>query len=254
MEKFPFFSWNDKKFGVLDIAAVEMGEELTDVETWTIVDIALMIIINVRDVYSKKPRLGDGIRIAGRVSSIRENIRVLPKSGNEGWFFREPTVQLFEDPKGLPKVIQPEMALNELDFHYEFCENSTQLLQTYFCGFKIEGTDQPWKVFAEDWSTSAIAALFGIREYSITSGYYSFFFNQTLANNVVLNDENSKKIDQQDGPIDFYTIPTRYINSYATGNAVYQMRNNSTRWFSVFHTKTFLVIKIIRINDFLLGI
>ncbi|XP_043268075.1 torso-like protein [Venturia canescens] len=92
----------------------------------------------------------------------------------------------------------------------------------------MEGETELWTKFADDLSIPVFANHFGIEEWELSSDRHAFILvrikksydNQTLAENVKLNDTNAKQLDNFDTIVN---LPTHYIKSYATGNSLYQV-------------------------------
>lgn len=126
------------------------------------------------------------------------------------------------------------------DFHMEFCDNKRQLFQAYFRDFTIERLDHPWQAFTGGWHLEVAARKLGINS-SFIKGDYCYVlvrvsrFRETgrlskpIPPNQMLYDDVSLKIrnitpGDTTGTVQFMNnVGTHYINSYVTGNSLYQV-------------------------------
>lgn len=126
------------------------------------------------------------------------------------------------------------------DFHMEFCDNRRQLLQAYFRDFTIERLEHPWKAFAGGWQDEVAARKLGINS-SFIKGDYCYVlvrvsrFRETarmtkpIPANQVLYEDVSRQIQNMTPGDAANTVQlmsnygTHYINSYVTGNSLYQV-------------------------------
>lgn len=126
------------------------------------------------------------------------------------------------------------------DFHMEFCDNRRQLFQAYFRDFTIERLDKPWEAFTGGWFPDIAAKKLGINT-SFIQGDYSYVlvrvvrFRETgkLKTEIPLNQTleadvrermSQLKVGNVTGAVKFMeSIGTHYINSYTTGNSLYQV-------------------------------
>lgn len=122
----------------------------------------------------------------------------------------------------------------------EFCDNKRQLFQAYFRDFTIERLDFPWQAFTGGWHLEVAARKLGINS-SFIKGDYCYVlvrvsrFRETgklskdIPANQVLFDEVSSRIrnvtpGDTTSTVQFMnSIGTHYINSYVTGNSLYQV-------------------------------
>lgn len=126
------------------------------------------------------------------------------------------------------------------DFHMEFCDNKRQLFQAYFRDFTIERLDAPWQAFTGGWHQEVAARKLGINS-SFIKGDYCYVlvrvsrFRETgrlskpIPPSQVLYDDVSARI-RNITPGDTTAMGqfmshfgTHYINSYVTGNSLYQV-------------------------------
>lgn len=126
------------------------------------------------------------------------------------------------------------------DFHMEFCDNRRQLFQAYFRDFTIERLDKPWEAFTGGWFADNAAKKLGINT-SFIQGDYSYVlvrvvrFRETgklktdIPQNQTIENDVHERIDQLNagnvtGAVKFMeAFGTHYINSYTTGNSLYQV-------------------------------
>lgn len=132
------------------------------------------------------------------------------------------------------------------DFHMEFCDNRRQLLQAYFRDFTIERLEHPWKAFAGGWQDEVAARKLGINS-SFIKGDYCYVlvrvsrFRETarmtkpIPANQVLYEDVSRQIHNMTPGDAANTVQlmsnygTHYINSYVTGNSLYQVSEVGSR-------------------------
>ncbi|KAG6440353.1 hypothetical protein O3G_MSEX001185 [Manduca sexta] len=119
------------------------------------------------------------------------------------------------------------------------CETFEDLLNVYFQNFKIEGTDKPWKAFMGDWIPDEIMRTFGI-EYDanpenccyvlvkLTKKHKTVEVKENLRGAVVkdyvamaVNELNVSDASEVRRFMKSYG--THYIESYITGNSIYQV-------------------------------
>lgn len=132
----------------------------------------------------------------------------------------------------------------------EFCDNKRQLFQAYFRDFTIERLDFPWQAFTGGWVPEVAARKLGINS-SFIKGDYCYVlvrvsrFRETarlskpVPANQVLYDDVSASIQNvtlgdTTSTVQFMNnVGTHYINSYVTGNSLYQVGISiSIRWWS----------------------
>ncbi|XP_043267731.1 torso-like protein isoform X2 [Venturia canescens] len=202
--------------------------------------LTLAIIINIEVAYSQKPRLGGAINVFSRYGYLSISMRVVPRNDTDTWVFREPTLDVFENPSALPQREQGKSAaVFDGDFHMEFCDNVRQLLQAYFRDFAFERLDRPWRAFTASWSRTAIARHFGINASFITGDHCyvlvrvaRFRDNKKLAGlpeNLALDATVAKEADNVTvgdtvSVVRFIrNFGSHYISSFVTGNSLYQV-------------------------------
>lgn len=147
------------------------------------------------------------------------------------------------------------------DFHMEFCDNKQQLFQAYFREFQIEEMNSPWKAFTDGWHAEITAKKLGINSSYIVGDYRYFCYLidvfllanvEQLINSYVLvrvsrfrekatlqrpiapnqfiepdalNKINNITVGDTVSVLQFIQkYGTHYINSYVTGNSLYQVR------------------------------
>lgn len=122
----------------------------------------------------------------------------------------------------------------------EFCDNKRQLFQAYFRDFTIERLEYPWQAFTGGWQAEVAARKLGINS-SFIKGDYCYVLvrvsryretarlTKPIPPNQVLYDDVSSHIHSMTPgnsteTIQFMTnFGTHYINSYVTGNSLYQV-------------------------------
>lgn len=126
------------------------------------------------------------------------------------------------------------------DFHMEFCDNKRQLFQAYFRDFNVERLEFPWQAFTGGWQNEVIARKIGV-ESSFLKGDYSYVLvrvsrfresahltrpipsNQQLYDDVSLRIQNITPGDTTSTVQFMNNYGTHYINSYVTGNSLFQV-------------------------------
>ncbi|KPI98181.1 PREDICTED: torso-like protein [Papilio xuthus] len=125
-----------------------------------------------------------------------------------------------------------------IDMNILLCETFDDLLATYFENFRIEGTDKPWKAFLGDWILDEIMRAFGI-EYDTKPDNCCYVLVKLMKvhksvqldslDNVVVKDYVKRAIDKlnvsdaSDVRRFMKSYGTHYIDSYVTGNFIYQV-------------------------------
>lgn len=127
------------------------------------------------------------------------------------------------------------------DFHMEFCDNRRQLYQAYFRDFTIERLDRPWEAFTGGWFPDNAAKKLGINT-SFIQGDYSYVlvrvvrfretgkFKAELPASLTLESDVKERIQNiiagnVTTAVKFFeNVGTHYINSYTTGNSLYQVK------------------------------
>jgi torso-like protein len=126
----------------------------------------------------------------------------------------------------------------------EFCDNKQQLFQAYFREFKIEQMSSPYKAFQSGWHAEISAKKLGINS-SYIIGDYSYVLvrvsrfreraklRKPIAPNQPIEASALEKIRNVTvgntvSVLQFIEkYGSHYINSYVTGNSLYQVRANS---------------------------
>ncbi|ALC46154.1 tsl [Drosophila busckii] len=189
-------------------------------------------------------RIGKGVNVFVRYGYLSISMRVIPtneSSETERWLFREPTRNIYKNISNLADIHEDNTpGIFHGDFHMEFCENRRQLLQAYFRDFTIERLDKPWEALSGGWFPHTAAKKLGVNA-SFILGDYSYVlvrvvrFRETgklavpIPNNQPLEPEILERVkDLQVGNITetlyfLDQIGSHYINSYTTGNSLYQV-------------------------------
>ncbi|XP_032522895.2 torso-like protein [Danaus plexippus] len=147
--------------------------------------------------------------------------------------FREKNIRVFENVSSVERLGDTMMDMTIL-----LCETFEDLLSTYFQNFKIEGTEKPWKAFLGDWIYDEIMRTFGIEFDSksdnccyvlvkLSKVYKSVKMDTSKDIRVKeyvryavdnLNVSNSAEVRRF-----MKSYGTHYIDSYVTGNFIYQV-------------------------------
>ncbi|XP_075981932.1 torso-like protein [Anticarsia gemmatalis] len=124
------------------------------------------------------------------------------------------------------------------DMDVLLCETFDDLLNAYFRNFRIEGTDKPWKAFMGDWIHDEIMRTFGIVYDSNPDNCCYVLVKLTKRHKTVeLDDiEGAAAKDYVSRAIEDLNVSdtseirrfmrsygTHYIDSYVTGNFIYQV-------------------------------
>ncbi|XP_059061118.1 torso-like protein [Achroia grisella] len=132
------------------------------------------------------------------------------------------------------------------------CETFENLLDTYFSNFKIEGTDKPWKAFMGDWIFDEMLRTLGIIYDGKGDNCCYVLIKLTKIHKSVKLDDLSQvtikdyvetAIDELDfrDPIKvrkfMKSYGTHYIDSYVTGNFIYQVFKYKRNWFNILKAK-----------------
>ncbi|XP_026318128.1 torso-like protein [Hyposmocoma kahamanoa] len=131
-----------------------------------------------------------------------------------------------------------ESSYNTMDFNILLCESFEDLLTSYFQDFRIEGADKPWKAFMGDWIMDEIMRAYGI-EYdgkpnsccyvlvkmnkvnrtvkvgNLTDIAIKDYVNKAIENLNISDASAVRKFMKSYG--------THYIDSYVTGDSIYQV-------------------------------
>ncbi|KAJ9578989.1 hypothetical protein L9F63_024904, partial [Diploptera punctata] len=188
-------------------------------------------------------RLGAAVNVFSRYGYLSISMRVVPRNDTDrSWIFREPTVHVF---RNLSIAVQPVTSVETYtpvfngDYHMEFCDNLSQLLQAYFRDFYIQRMDKSWKAFTASWSKAAMARHLGINTTYITDQHsyvlvrvarhrttesLSAYASNREVENTVSKEADKVVIGDTASVMDFVrNFGTHYIASYVTGNSLYQV-------------------------------
>ncbi|XP_028170897.1 torso-like protein [Ostrinia furnacalis] len=120
----------------------------------------------------------------------------------------------------------------------QICDTFEDLLNTYFSNFKIEGTDRPWKAFMGDWVDDEILRTMGIMYdgklenccYVLvkwtkphTSAQLDDLTGVAVKDHVGRAVDNLNVSDTAEVRRFMKSYGTHYIDSYVTGNFIYQV-------------------------------
>ncbi|EDW97903.1 torso-like protein [Drosophila yakuba] len=199
-------------------------------------------------------RIGKAINIFLRYGYLGISMRVIPLNDNsepDRWVFKEPTKNIYRNLSGLAESHEDTTpGIFHGDFHMEFCENRRQLFQAYFRDFSIEQMDKPWEAFTGGWFPDNAAKKLGINT-SFIQGDYSYVLvrvvrfretgrlNAEIPVHQPLEPDVRSRMDQlQIGNITsavrfMEDVGTHYVNSYTTGNSLYQVFVYSRKNYSM---------------------
>lgn len=209
----------------------------------------LLVLLTVLTAYgddvqddNSQLKIGRSIDIFTRYGYLSLSIKVVPRN-DSNFLFREPTIDIFTDLDRFttyPNKFPPDQRRSfDGDFHMEFCDNIKQLVQAYFRDFHFERLESPWRAFTGSWSLDAVAKNLGInssfvhKEHCYVLVRLSRFRENVelsrIPNNVNLADVVALEIDQiKVGDVTsvltfIKKYGSHYIDSYVTGNALYQV-------------------------------
>lgn len=204
-----------------------------------IVTTAMIFGNGISNIQGQTPRLGGAVNIFSRYGYLSISMRVVPRNDSERWIFREPTLDVFENPIPAPERNQDRNAVLKGDFHMEFCDNIRQLLQAYFRDFTFERLDRPWRAFTASWSRTAIAKHLGINA-SFATGDHCYVlvrvarFRETrrlnapvdslILDEAIAREVENVTVNDYSSVIRFVrNFGSHYVSSYVTGNSLYQV-------------------------------
>ncbi|BFF91408.1 torso-like protein [Drosophila madeirensis] len=218
-----------------------------------LVALALLAAVGSRE---SQLRIGKAINIFLRYGYLSISMRVIPMNDNvetERWIFKEPTKNIYRNLSGLAESHEDTTpGIFHGDFHMEFCDNRRQLFQAYFRDFTVERMDKPWEAFTGGWFPDNAAKKLGINT-SFIQGDYSYVLvrvvrfretgklNADIPIDQQLEPEVKARMDQLEignltSAVRFIeSVGTHYVNSYTTGNSLYQV--------FVYSRKNFKMIK-----------
>ncbi|XP_062126688.1 torso-like protein [Drosophila sulfurigaster albostrigata] len=202
------------------------------------------IVLAVSGSRESQLRIGKAINIFLRYGYLGISMRVIPyndSAESERWIFKEPTKNIYKNMSALAQSHEDDTpGIFHGDFHMEFCENRRQLFQAYFRDFTIEHLDKPWEAFTGGWFPHNAAKKLGINT-SFIEGDYSYVLvrvvrfretgklNSEIPINQPLEPDVRARFQQfQVGNLTsavrfMESIGTHYVNSYTTGNSLYQV-------------------------------
>ncbi|XP_011547803.3 torso-like protein [Plutella xylostella] len=182
------------------------------------------------DLFANYGDLGQVTRVVSSDYEDRDD-------GNDGPAepFNEKNIRIFANATSsetISNVIDDNMSLL-------FCDTFEELLEYYFKDFSIEGLSQPWKAFMGDWIPEEIMRTLGI-EYNPASENCCFVLAKlskshrtvkmnNLTGQVAVKEYVKRAINDLDYNDDakmrrfMENYGTHYINSYVTGNFIYQV-------------------------------
>ncbi|EDV90343.1 GH25309 [Drosophila grimshawi] len=202
-----------------------------------------LLMLAVSGSRESQLRIGKAINIFLRYGYLGISMRVIPyndSAESERWIFKEPTRNIYKNISGLSDSHEDTTpGIFHGDFHMEFCENRRQLFQAYFRDFTIDRLDKPWEAFTGGWFADNAAKKLGINT-SFIQGDYSYVLvrvvrfreigklNSEIPINQPLEAEVQARVQQFEvgnltSAMRFMEFGTHYVNSYTTGNSLYQV-------------------------------
>nr|ATU82910.1 secreted MAC/Perforin/Torso-like protein [Pristhesancus plagipennis] len=187
-------------------------------------------------------RVGGAINIFGRFGYLSISMRVVPRNDLDKWIFREPIVDVFKNVTENKRIEgKSENELLHDDFHMEFCDDVTQLLQAYFREFKIDRLDKPWRAFTASWTEVTIAKNLGLNvtyvngdhcyvlvrlsKPRVVASLTKDFTPQSARFNEAVKSQASFLTAGNSASIHNFirNFGSHYVASYVTGNSLYQV-------------------------------
>ncbi|XP_014289779.1 torso-like protein [Halyomorpha halys] len=184
-------------------------------------------------------KIGNAMNIFGRYGFMGVSMKVVGRP--QPWVFREPSVDVFEIMEDdIISYTDKDGAIFNGDFHMEFCDDVTQLLEAYFREFRIEHAKEPWKAFAASWSDEAIAKNFGLNTSYIAHDYCYVLVrlsrnkeSKKLSDDAASNLKPLEHIKHSSDDVEYGNAASvgnfvkkfgsHYIMSYTTGDSLYQV-------------------------------
>ncbi|XP_049878468.1 torso-like protein [Pectinophora gossypiella] len=160
--------------------------------------------------------------------------------------FREKNIKVFNNATSQASNGDPMVDMNVL-----LCDTFDDLLRTYFQNFNIEGTDTPWKAFMGDWIQDEIKRTFGLEYDTRTDNCCYALVKMTKVDksvklgdlsNVTVKEYVTRAIDKLNvsDPSNIRqfmrSYGTHYIQSYETGNFIYQVFKYKRSGYNLFKT------------------
>jgi len=183
-----------------------------------------------------------------RYGYLSLSMRVVPRNDSQSWIFLEPTRDVML--QSTTRVQEQSFTTPENniplhnEFHIDLCEDIQQLVQAYFRRFLIEGLEKPWHAFAGGWRGPSLAKYFGL-DPSYVKGDYRYmlvrvlmvrntgklqtFPNVTIQPNFMENVRSFRANDYTASFKFFNEVGTHFVNSFITGNAIYQVNYGRPR-------------------------
>ncbi|XP_039295245.1 torso-like protein [Nilaparvata lugens] len=177
--------------------------------------------------------------------------------GDLGSYFNDDHKQVLSPVFKKPYAVKRHLELEDKTvirgaFQIELCRDVPQLLEAFFRPYIVERSSKSWKIFSSNWSKSRISATMGVNSTYLTSQYgfayirisryqEAFTLDPTIrrkkdllphvaVNTYTVMSKDSKSV------MDFFTnTGSHYIQSYVTGDALYQV--------FVFSVPNFLIIQ-----------
>ncbi|CAH1393730.1 unnamed protein product [Nezara viridula] len=199
----------------------------------------LLLFLCGESLASDGLKIGNAMNIFGRYGFMGVSMQVVGKP--HPWVFREPTVDVFEMKEDdIISYSDKDGAIFNGDFHMEFCDDVTQLLEAYFREFVIEHMKEAWKAFAASWSNEAIARNFGLNTSYIGNDYCYVLVrlsrsreSKRLSDEAASNLKPLQHINDSSNEVEDGDLPSvgnfvkkygsHYIISYTTGDSLYQV-------------------------------
>ncbi|XP_043287478.1 torso-like protein [Venturia canescens] len=128
------------------------------------------------------------------------------------------------------------------------CNNLDELFHGFFRGLEVEGVSKPWHIFSEKWAQNEIADYFGIHQHSyLDDDRYCYLLvtidrirdSQGIASpleDLHLDEAVVKNIGSMDDSEFQINFGSHYIDSYSTGNSVYQILVFEKHFYEIFNS------------------
>ncbi|KAK9497512.1 hypothetical protein O3M35_004217 [Rhynocoris fuscipes] len=220
----------------------------------------MFIILVISQTRSHSIRVGGAINLFGRFGYLSISMRVVPRNDSEKWIFREPIVDVFNNITETKRYSfriegKDENELLHDDFHMEFCDDVSQLLQAYFRQFQIDRLDKPWRAFTASWTELTIAKNLGLNV-SYVNGDHCYVLIRLSRPRVAASlpkhftPQSAKFNEAVKSQASFLTagdtasiyefvknFGSHYVASYVTGNSLYQVLVYTPKAYNLLKTR-----------------
>ncbi|CAH0719161.1 unnamed protein product, partial [Brenthis ino] len=181
-------------------------------------------------------RIGNAIDVFANYGDLSQVTQVVSADYEDSDMvepFREKNIKVFDN---VTSKESPGDAM--VDMNILLCETFEDLLTTYFQNFNIEGTEKPWKAFLGDWIHDEIMRTFGIEfDFKPDNCCYVLVKLSKVHKSVQMDSTKDvrvkayvqREIDRLNASDTtsvrrfMKSYGTHYIDSYVTGNFIYQV-------------------------------